>query len=137
RIAQAQDRVFLNVNYFQGGSAFGPGAPDFDLGRETIGFEKTFLDGDASFGFRVPILQKDGISRISMNGFGDISLILKFAALHDHQTGNLVSGGLVVTAPSGRNPRLITGDDFNTTLLQPWLRLLYNHDAFYVHGFPP
>jgi hypothetical protein len=130
-----QERVFINFNYLNTTNTFGPGAGSFDLYRETIGFEKTFLDGDASFGFRVPIIQKDGLSSISMNGFGDISLLLKFAALCDHQTGNVLSGGLVVTAPSGRNPRLITGSDFNSTLLQPWVGFIYNEDRFYTHGF--
>src|SRR5262249_29857955 len=44
-----QDRVFVNYNYFD--RILGTSV---DLNRETLGFEKTFLDGNASVGMRVP-----------------------------------------------------------------------------------
>jgi hypothetical protein len=129
-----QDRVFLTYNYFNSVNNFG--APSFDLHREVIGFERTFLGGDASFGVRLPFLEKDGPgSGVSVDGFGDLSLVFKYAAVNDPQTGNVLSCGLVVTLPTGRDIRLADGSNIQSVLLQPWLGGILNAGAFYVLGF--
>lgn len=45
-----QDRVFLTYNYYSE-------VLDSDFHRETLGFEKTFLGGEASIGLRVPAFE--------------------------------------------------------------------------------
>jgi len=52
------NRVFLTYNYFND-VTLGHPIPDLqtDLNREVIGFEKTFLNGDASVGLRLPFFQ--------------------------------------------------------------------------------
>src|SRR5205823_2792588 len=60
--AAPQDRVFVTYNFYDNlnGSLRGPDQPRVDLHRETFGFEKSFLDGNASFGMRLPYLQVTG-----------------------------------------------------------------------------
>src|SRR4029077_7370206 len=48
------DRVYFNYNFY---SQIPVGGVNADLHRELIGFEKTFKDGNASFGMRLPFLQ--------------------------------------------------------------------------------
>lgn len=90
------DRLFVTYNYYSNVSF---GFEPFDLHRETFGFEKTFLQGNASVGLRVPFLQQDGDS-LSPSGIGDLNAILKFALINDEATGNLLSAGLAVTFPT-------------------------------------
>jgi hypothetical protein len=133
------DRVFLNYNYFNNVAALpqGSGVPGFDVHRETFGFEKTFLDGNASVGMRLPYLQTDGAGFGQATGLGDLTFILKYAFLNDLQTGNVVSGGLCVTAPTGDNNFIgSSGDLIHTTLLQPYGGFFWNAGGgFFVQGF--
>jgi hypothetical protein len=128
------DRVFINYNYFNNLSTFG--GPSFDLHRETFGFEKTFLDGNASFGVRLPVLLKSGTSDgVGVDGFGDTSFIGKYAFINNLQTGNVLSGGLVVTAPTGRDVLVSPGSNLHSTLLQPYMGFIYNQNRLYALGF--
>src|SRR5262249_47653896 len=102
------DRVFATYNYFGNANTFG--GRDFDLHREVFGFEKTFLGGDASFGLRAPVQQRtggDGANTI--DGFADLSFLFKYAFLNDAETGDVLSAGLVLTIPTGRDVFLIDG----------------------------
>jgi hypothetical protein len=128
-----QTRVFLNYNYFNTVNTLG--GTNFGLHRETIGFEYAFMDNNASVGMRLPLLQKDSSGGVSVDGFGDLSVILKYAVINDCQTGNVLSGGLVVTAPTGREVRLADGTNLHGVLLQPWTGFIVNSDSFYAHGF--
>lgn len=154
-----QDRVFFTYNYF--GAARGPaqasndpltttqvlgnttttsvfpGAPrpSIDLHREIFGFEKTFLDGRASIELRLPVAQANS----NVDGFGsrfvgDLTVIGKYAFLLDQTTGNVISGGLGITAPTGPSIQTIDGT-LRTTYLQPWGGYIWNFDRFYVQGF--
>jgi hypothetical protein len=127
------DRVFVTYNYFN--NVFSGGAGDLNLHRGLIGFEKTFLDGDASIGMRLPFLQGTGAASGGTDGFGDISLIGKYAFYNDVESGNLVSGGLVISAPTGLTARLYDGSELNSVLFQPWAGFILNVENFYTHGF--
>lgn len=100
--------------------------------RETFGFEKTFLNGDASIGMRLPLLQTTGDG--SFNGIGDLSIVAKYAFYNNQQTGNLASLGMVVTAPTGDDFGGIDGQ-IHTTLLQPYVGVIYNFRRFFYQGF--
>lgn len=138
--ARPQDRVFVTFDYFNNAIAYQSGAGrNFNVYRETLGFEKTFMGGDASVGLRAPILQKDNLN-FDADGFGDITLLSKFTILHNHDTGDVLSGGLTVTLPTGSDVILSTNggtssEHFDVVLLQPWLGFVVNSDRFYVHGF--
>ena len=99
-------------------------------------FEKTFFEGNASFGMRLPFLQLDGVQGgIDDNQIGDLTFILKWAFLNNLETGSLMSGGLVVTAPTGDDFIGINGEVIHSTLIQPFLGYIWNRESFFVHGF--
>jgi hypothetical protein len=182
-----EDRVFVYYNYYrnvripiESGGAFsfavaglvprqvltGSGqlaVTTLDVHREVMGFEKTFLDGDASIGLRLPFLEGDGgnprlqhltapvvpipgatttatadvagDTEIGQGHVGDLSLILKYALWNDNQTGNVLSTGLLLTVPSGDNILAANGTVIDPVLLQPYVGLVWNSDNLYVHGF--
>jgi hypothetical protein len=106
-----------------------------NLNREVFGFEKTFLDGNASVEVRMPLLQQTSpIDGFGASDAGDVTVIVKYAVINDRQTGNILSGGLAVTAPTG--PRIPTIDGtLHSTYLQPWFGYIWNADAFFIHAF--
>ncbi|MBV9126141.1 MAG: hypothetical protein JO112_22555, partial [Planctomycetes bacterium] len=127
-----QNRVYFNYNYFNEADAI----PRFDVHRETLGFEKTFFGGNASVGMRLPFFQEAGDGAIHSGDIGDLTMILKYALINDAPTGNVLSGGLVITAPTGPNElELGDGTTVHSTLLQPWAGAIVNLDNFYIHGF--
>jgi hypothetical protein len=128
---QPVDRVFMTYNYynvdgFQGNSS--------SINREVVGFEKAFLDGRASFGMRVPFTQVGE----NLGGTSDVdglSFIGKYAFYLDRETGNVISGGLVVTVPTGPDIPLDSNTTVNPTLIQPWVGGAFNFGRFYVQGY--
>jgi hypothetical protein len=129
------DRLFVTYNFWDNASLpTGPERRTFDLHRETFGFEKTFLNGDASVGMRLNVLQADGA--YSDDDFGDMTFITKYALVNNDETGNVLSGGLAVTAPTGSRTILPNGQTIRTTVLQPWTGFIYNLNCkWYAHGF--
>ncbi len=134
----------------------------YDIHRETVGFEKTFLNGNASLGIRVPVFQTTqdagtatvnsgrlaGFSSVNsalnVTGYnpgfdgsrvGDISTIFKYALINEPDARGIVTGGLVVTAPTGGGIPLANGDRLYSTLLQPYTGYFKIWDRAFVHGF--
>jgi hypothetical protein len=129
------DRVFVTYNYYNDVDVFGFASKRDDLHREMVGFEKTFLNGNASVGMRVPFLQLAGSSDFVDSHVDDLSIILKYAFINNRETGNVLSGGLVVTAPTGERIRIVDGSSIASTYLQPWVGFIYNVNALYAEGF--
>lgn len=131
------DRVFVTYTFYNDvNRSINPaGVPSFDLHRELIGFEKTFLDGNASIGVRLPFVQLGGDQAIEDSQVGDLSIIFKYALLNDRQTGNVISGGLVLTVPTGEETSIPGQSDLHPTLFQPWGGLILNAGGLYFHGF--
>jgi hypothetical protein len=100
--------------------------------REVVGFEKTFLDGITSVGIRLPVFQQDGTD--TGEGIGDMSVVLKGVLFGDPRAGRVISGGMVITAPTGPGIDTLLGD-IQSTLLQPWTGFYARGDSFYAHGF--
>ena len=117
-----QDRVYFGYNYFDGvNRALNPGLGRVDMERQTIGFEKTLLNGDASLGLRLPFVQLRGDGSIDSSVIGDLSIIAKFAFLNTNESVRAL--GLVVTAPTGGGDAILL-DGFaapHSTILQPWV----------------
>jgi hypothetical protein len=129
------DRFFLTYNYFNGVGTGIPGVPTFNLHREVAGFEKTYLDGDASIGLRVNSLQQTGDGALGADIFGNMTVINKFALINNYDTGNVASVGLCVTVPTGPDAILPDGSRMNPVILQPWTGGIWNRENFFMQGF--
>src|SRR5262249_29169835 len=68
------------------------------------------------------------------NDFGDMTFLFKYAFLNDRQTGDTLSAGLAVTAPTGPGLSTFQGD-LNTVILQPFVGGFWGANRFYVQGF--
>jgi hypothetical protein len=110
-------------------------SPQTDLHREVVGFEKTFLGGDASIEVRAPVVEQVGADAIGGSDFGDMTLVVKYAFVNDRVSGDVLSAGLALTVPTGPGLPLPGGDRLRDTLLQPWAGYIWNLDRFYVEGF--
>jgi hypothetical protein len=142
------DRVYYYYNLY-GGIAVAPDDPSVPLmqvNRHVFGFEKSFLGGDASFGMRLPVFSLAGSVSYETGFAGDLSILAKYAVINDRQSGNVLSGGLIITAPTGGSPHFLNlanpGDirpptprNFPVTV-QPFAGWIYNPlERLYVHGF--
>jgi len=105
-----------------------------NLHRQLMGFEKTFLQGNASIGLRVPYYQDEYKLTAFSQSIGDMTAILKFALLNDYTTGNVFSLGLAVTAPTGPGIDTVDGT-IRDTLIQPYIGYIWNYGNLYVQGF--
>jgi hypothetical protein len=118
-------------------NTFIPGAPQTtaNLHRELFGFEKTFLDGNASIELRVPFVQQSASDEaFRASHIGDLTIIAKYAFFLNRETGDVFSAGLAVTAPTGPGIDTIDGT-LHSTLLQPWFGYIWNRDRFFLHAF--
>jgi hypothetical protein len=138
-----QDRVFVAFNFFDDLSQpAASGLHRVKIYREFFGFEKTFFDGNASVGLRLPL------NTISAQGFspgqggtstalGDLTVFFKGIFWQDRTTGSLLSGGLAVTTPNG--PSGFAGASFAKSIpeasLQPFLSYIANFGDWFVQGF--
>lgn len=132
------DRVFIGYNYFEdvNKNFVGAGGGGANLNRETIGFEKTFLDGNASIGMRLPFLELTGNSTLNETLVDDLSIIFKYAFINNRQTGDVLSAGLVVTVPTA--PAVVIEDegDLNSTFLEPFIGYIFHFGPdLYIQGF--
>ncbi len=143
-----RDRVFFDYNYFHNARIIAGGK---SVNRFTPGFEKTFLDGMASFEFRVPMLatlnsdlRLDANNQVinSHNGeFGNLTMILKGLLWYDQTFA--VSGGMGITVPTADDLRLNDSfdDEFlriqnETVYLTPYLAFLCTpNDTFFYQAF--
>jgi hypothetical protein len=123
------DRVFVDYNYFNnvnGSFNAATGAPigRIDVHRQLFGLEKTFFNGNASVEMRVPVDQLDAMGGSvpglggSFTDFGDMTLVFKGILLQNRETGNVFSGGLAITMPTG--PSTFAGvPPFGTSIVIP------------------
>lgn len=131
------NRVFASFHYFNdvNGPINPPGFGTANLYRETIGFERTFLDGNASFAMRLPFAQDTGPRSIIENTFvGDLNLIFKYA-LYNDPSGDVFSTGLVLTLPTGPSFEIPGESDLHPVLFQPWAGYIVNIGRTYLQGF--
>jgi hypothetical protein len=129
------DRVFVTYNFFDNITRPIPGIPKTDLHRETYGFETTLLDGNASVGVRMNSLQTTDPTSLAGADFGDVTVIGKLALLNDRDSGDVVSVGVAVTAPTGPDAILPDGSRLNPTYLQPFVGFIGNWDRLFTQGF--
>ncbi len=133
-----QDRIYGGFNHYDDiGRGLNPGLGGVDLQRQMVGFEKTFLDGDASFGIRLPFVQQYGPSGVGgTNNVGDLTFIGKYAILNDRDTGDLWSVGFSMTTPTGSGDATLWDGRKapHSVLFQPWTGVVRTFGRAYVQG---
>jgi hypothetical protein len=112
------------------------GLGNINENREMIGFEKTFLDGNASFGMRLPFIQYNGPVDLGSEVTGNLSFLFKYAFINNLDTGNVASVGMIVSVPTSNVAgELSNGSPVpNSVLFQPWAGFVYMFDRAYVQG---
>jgi hypothetical protein len=131
-----RDHAYFGYNYYSNvGGALNPGGVGSDMQRQTAGFEKTIFD-NASIGIRIPFVQQYGPFGFGSQVVGDLTVILKYAAFYNRQTGNAITGGLAITAPTGGGTAYFPDgtEAPHSTLLQPWAGFVRNFGRGYVQG---
>jgi len=146
-----QDRVFYSFNFFAEvnqhlNQKFETSVDSLKVFREILGFEKTFHNGDGSFGMRLPIDTASANSTITGNfpklagtstSAGDLSFFGKYVFVRDPASGSLVSGGLAISTANA--PANFAGAKYlaslNSTSIQPFVGYIWCRNRFYLHGF--
>lgn len=129
------DRIYFHYSYYDGiGSQMNPGLGNITMNRPMIGFEKTFLGGDASVGLRLPFIQLNGPPGVGADVVGDLSILTKYAFVNEPDS--VLSAGLIVTTPTGpRGGFLSDGTEVpHSVLFQPWGGFVRVFDRAYVQG---
>ncbi len=136
------DRVYYSYNFFNlVNRSLNPDIVPMELYRHVVGLEKTFLNGFASVGLRLPIVELFGPRDVTSRDFADMTIVTKMAIWNDRVTGNVFSTGLLITVPTGPAQTLISPGSGNRmilddTILQPFIGGILNAtDRLYVHGF--
>lgn len=132
-----QNRLSAHYTYYEG---LGDGRAQ--LHREIGAIEKTFLDGQMSVGFRLPGFQGDADGDLADDSYlGDLSIPIKVALWDDPESGSLISGGLMVTVPTGTTPYSFrftsptTFEEIHPVLIQPFVGYIWQRDQFFIQGF--
>ena len=145
--ARPMDRIYFDFNFFSDLLAstnlrLGNEIQNLNLYRESLGLEKTLLNGTASLGLRLPLDTVTMESSLpNLNGthtaLGDLTAYGKYALWWDQANDNWLTLGLAVTFPTG--PSAIAGIDAVTishsTIFQPYLAGLWNFGNIYLQGF--
>jgi hypothetical protein len=145
------DRVFATFNYYDNvtpGAQSASGVGQVNIYREMFGFEKTFLNGNASIGLRLPLSTADiGSGNVfqadTKTELGDLTVVLKYAVMNNPANANLLSVGLAITPPTGESPTTFVNRNgppgtfitFRDTILQPYTGYIWDLGDWYVHGF--
>jgi len=135
---QPTTRVFFNYNYFYNvNSGLRPeGIPRADVHRQIAGFEYANDERSASFGMRVPLMQKQGDGGLDfLDGFDDLAFVGKYAFINRPQDGTIASVGLVATAPTGRDIIVPGQSNINPVVVAPWVGALVRGESAYVQAF--
>lgn len=141
-----QDRVFFTFDYFHDlnqalNRRLGDPVSNIQVYRYLFGVEKTFLDGNASLGLRLPLNSLSATSATPALGGtstapGNLTVFSKYI-LWQNSTGSLISTGLAVTTPNSGTafagaPSAL---GFRDTQLQPFVGYIANMGRWYVQGF--
>ncbi len=144
-----QDRIFFNYNFYSDvnqhlNEVFNSPLNHLQYDRYTFGFEKTFADGQGSFGLRLPIEYVTAQTRNpsqfaggNSTAVGNLGIFTKYILAQDRETGSLLSVGMIVNPQTG--PGSIAGASFlpaiSSTSIQPFLGYFINRDRFFILGF--
>jgi hypothetical protein len=131
------DRLFVTYNYYGDVAASGLafGAPGAQVHRQMMGGEKTFLGGNASVGIRVPVFWVFGSRNSDQAQLGDISVVFKYAFVNNPRTGDAISAGFLVGAPTGPSLAVPGQSSIHSTQLVPWFGEIWHWGRLYNIDF--
>ncbi len=143
------DRVFGSFNFYDNVNSVYNNRTDPNIGhvniyRQMYGFEKTILDGTASFGIRETInsINVNSVNTAKPTGgmftaAGYLSFYTKYVLLANRDYNRLLTAGLDFNFPVG--PASIGGYrgavGFRDTLIQPYLAFLWVQNDWFFQGF--
>src|SRR5439155_1675723 len=118
-----------------------------DVHRESVGFEKTFFDGNASVELRQPLNTLDiqpgfnpGQAGTS-TGIGDLTGLCKYALLNDDSV-DVISVGVAATVPTGPDAFANSGNSgsmqvevLHNIVVEPFVGFICDTGCLYLHGF--
>jgi hypothetical protein len=142
-----QDRVFTSFNYYNDVNSsinhrLGGLISSMAAYRTNFGFEKTFLDGNASFGMRLPLDSLSVTTRYAPLGgtstaLGNLSVFGKYVLWQDEEKKNLISTGMMLTTPTGtsRFAGAPASNGYHDVLFQPFVGFFFAADRAYIQGF--
>jgi hypothetical protein len=140
-----RDRVFMSYSYFDNTRLFPGGV---NVNRFSPGFEKTFLDGNASLEARFPFattldsdLVADGFTDTGNLEFGNIYLALKGLLFQGERSA--LSAGLAMTLPTGDDTQVSMSNGLplvrvnnESVHLMPFLGAIFApNDRVFAQGF--
>jgi hypothetical protein len=142
------DRIYYDFNFFDNvnqpvNQRLQNGIQRVQIYRQLLGGEKTFLDGQASIGVRVPIntITADsptgGVSTPTRTAINNFNVYTKYLFYSDTATKTFAAGGLAITIPTG--PQNFAGasyvQNYNNPELQPYIGFQKTWDRLYFLGF--
>jgi hypothetical protein len=142
------DRIYYDFNFFDNvnqpvNNRIQNGIQRVQIYRELIGGEKTFFDGQASVGVRLPIntitgdSPTGGVSTPTKTAINNINVYTKYLFYSDTATKTFAAAGLAVTIPTG--PQNFAGAsyvrNYNNPELQPYIGFQKTWDRLYFLGF--
>jgi hypothetical protein len=131
-----RNTAYIGYNYYSNvGGALNPTIGGSDLDRQTAGFEKTIFD-NASVGIRLPFVQTYGPAGFGSAQVGDLTAILKYVAYFNPETGNAITGGFAITAPTGGGNAVLSSGATapHSWLFQPWGGFVTLFSRGYMQG---
>jgi len=140
------DRVFWDYNFYTNLNSTVNTAEKTPINRMngyvyTWGFEKTFDQGNGSFGMRLPLdtltAQSNSVATPTSTALGNLNIFLKYVLKGNVETGRLYTVGMMITPPTGTSrfagaPYVV---GLNTTYFQPFIAYLWRYERFYLQGF--
>jgi hypothetical protein len=154
------DRAFVKYNYYNNidkSRWVDPTEPihNVSMNMYTVGMEKTFMDGAASIGVRVPFYTLNGEAKdfhvgpdpttgvigllpggpaLDDNEIGNLIAIAKLVLWEDRPSGSLLSAGVVVSIPTASTQQLDPG--LSTLMyMQPFSGFILTSGDLFVQGF--
>jgi hypothetical protein len=142
-----QSRTYFSFNYVYDldgavNRLADSGIQHIRIHRETFGVEWAADDGSGSLGLRLPLNTFNAANNVpgldgTSTDIGDLGVIFKRVLRSDTDSGDLVSAGLLVTAPTG--PGSFAGSEhlkvFHNTGLQPFCGSIWNFGPLYLQHF--
>jgi hypothetical protein len=145
------DRIFGDFNFYENinrsyYTRLGAPIQNVRAYRQIYGFEKTFLNGQASFGLRQPIntlvvdvnpRNAPKYPRGTFTDAGFMDVWLKYVVLANKAYNRLLTVGMDVAFPTG--PASFAGYPnavgFRNTYIQPYLGYLWVQNRWFIQGF--